>query len=226
MNEIYETIGKFLLVVFIAVCFVIAAALLLLIAPAFVETTMPSNSYAIKITGLSGLAVNETATIMIPIPANAAGVPAMSEEVLTGRYQAFGWRTSIRKTPYGKMLAFTTAERYAPDLSISSGEFETKEEPRLLVPVLATPGNVSATEFTRTSSGTYTTVVFLDGFVPPSENTTPISFNLRYRGGGDMKHLIKEDTWTATVNTTVPGTEPGFIPVPAGYHVTPGGIYL
>jgi hypothetical protein len=199
---------------------------LLFLAVGFVETTLPNNSYAFKITGLSGLAVNGTAMVMVPIPASVDGVPAMSEEVLTGRYQAFGWQTTIRETPYGKMLAFTTTEGYVPDISVSSGEFEKKEEPRLLVPVLATPENVSVEEFSRSSGGTYTTVVFLDGFIPPPENATPITFNLRYQGGGGMKHLIKENVWTATVNATVPGTASGFIPVPAEYHVTPGGLYL
>jgi hypothetical protein len=41
-----------------------------------------------------------------------------------------------------------------------------------------------------------------------------------------MKHLIKENVWTTTVNATVPGTASGFIPIPAEYHVTPGGLYL
>lgn len=100
---------------------------LLFLAVGFVETTMPNNAYAIRITGLSGLAVNGTATVMVPIPANVDGVPAISEELLTGRYQAFGWQTAIRETPYGKMFAFTTTGGYAPDISISSGEFEKKE---------------------------------------------------------------------------------------------------
>ncbi len=198
---------------------------LLFLAVGFVETTLPNNSYAFKITGLSGLAVNGTAMVMVPIPASVDGVPAMSEEVLTGRYQAFGWQTTIRETPYGKMIAFATAEDYAQDISISSGEFETKEEPRLLVPVLATHGNTSVEEFSRGSGGTYTTAVFLDGFVPP-ENATPISFDLNYWGGGSRKHLVNGDLWATTVKTPVPSTESGFVPVPAGYHVTAGGIYL
>ena len=140
--------------------------------------------------------------------------------------QPAGWRAGIRETEYGKMLAFTTTEDYAQDIFLPTGEFEKKEEPRLLVPVLATPDNMSVEEFSRTSGGTYTTVVFLDGFIPPPENATPITFNLRYQGGGGMKHLIKENVWTATVNATVPGTASGFIPVPAEYHVTPGGLYL
>ena len=94
------------------------------------------------------------------------------------------------------------------------------------MPVLATPENMSAEEFSRSSGGTYTTVVFLDGFVSPPENAASISFNIRYQGGGGIKHLIKEDTWTATVNATVSGTASGFVPVSAEYHVIAGGIYL
>ena len=198
---------------------------LLLLLPAFVETTMPNDSYMIKITGLSDLAVNGTATVMIPVPANAEGELAIPEEALVGG-RITGWRTAIRETPYGKMIAFTTTEDYAQDISRPTGEFETKEEPRLLVPVLATPDNVSVAEFARSSGGTYTTVVFLDGFVSPPENATSISFDLEYRGGGGMKYLIEEDTWTATVNTAVSSTESGFVPVPAEYHVIPGGIHL
>ena len=197
---------------------------LLLLLPAFVETTMPNDSYMIKITGLSDLAVNGTATVMIPVPANAEGDLVIFES--SSVLQPAGWQATIRETPYGKMLAFTTTEGYAPDIYVASSEFETKEEPRLLVPVLATPDNASVAEFTRGSGGTYTTVVFLDGFVSPPENATSISFDLEYRGGGGMKYLIEEDTWTATVNTAVSSTESGFVPVPAEYHVIPGGIHL
>ncbi|MDD3932804.1 hypothetical protein [Methanoculleus sp. UBA303] len=197
---------------------------LIFLAVGFVETTTPNNAYIIEITGIGNLDVNGTATVMIPVPANAEGEPVMSE-VFSSK-QVFGWRTAVRETPYGKMLAFTTTDDYAPSISVPFGEFETKEEPRLLVPVLATPENMSVEEFSRTSGGTYTTVVFLDGFVPPEENATPIIFNLRYQGGGGMKHLIKENVWTATVNATVPSTASGFIPVPAEYHVIAGGIYL
>jgi len=219
MDERRNNTKKTVLNLLIAVAILAVVVFLLFLAVGFVETTMPNNSYIIEITGLSGLAVNGTATVMVP-------VPAISEERLTGGRQPFGWQASVRETPYGKMLAFTTTEGYAPDISVPSGEFETKEEPRLLMPVFATPGNASIAEFTRGSGGTYTTVVFLDGFIPPPENATPITFNLRYQGGGGMKHLIKENVWTATVNATVPGTASGFIPVPAEYHVTPGGIYL
>ncbi|WP_292519215.1 hypothetical protein [Methanoculleus sp.] len=220
MDEKHTNTKKTLLIV---VAILAAVIFLLLLLPAFVETTMPNDSYMIKITGLSDLAVNGTATVMIPVPANAEGDLVMFES--SSVLQPAGWRTAIRETPYGKMIAFTTTEDYAQDIFRPTGEFETKEEPRLLVPVLGTPENASVAEFTRGSGGTYTTVVFLDGFVPP-ENATSISFDLEYRGGGGMKYLIEEDTWTATVNTAVSSTESGFVPVPAEYHVIPGGIHL
>ena len=220
----HQTTRKQVKNLLIALCILIAVVFLMFLGPAFVSTATPNNAYIIEITGIGSLDVNGTATVMIPVPANAEGEPVMSE-VFSSK-QVFGWRTAIRETPYGKMLAFTTTDGYGPGISVSSGEFEKKEEPRLLVPVLATPENVSVEEFSRSSGGTYTTVVFLDGFIPPPENATPITFNLRYQGGGGMKHLIKENVWTTTVNATVPGTASGFIPVPAEYHVTPGGIYL
>jgi hypothetical protein len=223
MGEQRTNTKKTLLNLLIAVTILAAVIFLLLLLPAFVETTMPNDSYMIKITGLSDLAVNGTATVMIPVPANAEGELVMFES--SSVLQPAGWRTAIRETPYGKMIAFTTTEDYAQDIFRPTGEFETKEEPRLLVPVLGTPENASVAEFTRGSGGTYTTVVFLDGFVPP-ENATSISFDLEYRGGGGMKYLIEEDTWTATVNTAVSSTESGFVPVPAEYHVIPGGIHL
>ncbi|MDV2480995.1 hypothetical protein F8E02_03020 [Methanoculleus sp. Wushi-C6] len=223
MDESYHKTVKTLLTLLIAVAILAAVIFLLLLLPAFVETTLPNDSYEIRITGLSDLAVNGTATVMIPVPANAEGELVMFEA--SSVRQPTGWRAAVRETQYGKMLAFTTTEGYAQDVFMPFGEFETKEEPRLLVPVLATPDNASVAGFTRGSGGTYTTVVFLDGFVPP-ENATSISFDLRYRGGGGMKHLIKEDTWTATVDATVPGTASGFVPVPAGYHVIAGGINL
>lgn len=228
MDEKHQTTRKQVKNLLIALCIlavvVVLMIFLMFLGPAFVSTATPNNAYIIEITGIGSLDVNGTATVMIPVPANAEGEPVMSE-VFSSK-QVFGWRTAIRETPYGKMLAFTTTDGYGPSISVPFGEFETKEEPRLLVPVLATPDNMSVEEFSRTSGGTYTTVVFLDGFIPPPENATPITFNLRYQGGGGMKHLIKENVWTATVNATVPGTASGFIPVPAEYHVTPGGIYL
>ena len=214
---------KTVLNLLIAVTILAVVVFLLFLGPAFVSTTMPNDSYMIEITGLSGLAVNGTATVMIPVPANAKGELVIFEA--SSVRQPVGWRAVIRETQYGKMLAFTTTESYAQDIFIPTGEFETKEEPRLLVPVLATPDNASVAEFARAMNGTYTTAVFLDGFVP-SENATSISFDLEYQGGGGVKHLIKENIWTATVDVTVPGTASGFVPVPADYYVTPGGINL
>lgn len=223
MDEKYRKTLRTILVVLIAVCIVIAAAFLLLLAPAFVETTMPVDSYVIEIDGLGSLAVNGTATVMVPIPANADGEPVMPGGALTDR-QIDGWQAEVRETPYGKMLAFTTTERYAPDILMPTGEMEKKEEPRLLAPVLATPGNANVAEFCQSSGGTYTTVVFIDGFRPG--NATPISFTLKYKGGAGMKHLVKEDTWTTTVHAKVASTESGFVPVQAEYRVIAGGIYV
>ena len=227
MDEKHQTTRKQVKNLLIALCIlavvVVLMIFLIFLAVGFVETTTPNNAYIIEITGIGSLAVNGTATVMIPVPANAEGELVLFESFVR---QPAGWRAGIRETEYGKMLAFTTTEDYAQDIFLPTGEFEKKEEPRLLVPVLATPDNMSVEEFSRTSGGTYTTVVFLDGFIPPPENATPITFNLRYQGGGGMKHLIKENVWTATVNATVPGTASGFIPVPAEYHVTPRGIYL
>jgi len=223
MNENHKQNWRTILILLVVLCILALMIFLIFLAVGFVEIISPNNSYAIEITGLSSLAVNGTATVMIPVPANAEGELVLFESFVR---QPAGWRAGIRETEYGKMLAFTTTEDYAQDIFLPTGEFEKKEEPRLLVPVLATPDNMSVEEFSRTSGGTYTTVVFLDGFIPPPENATPITFNLRYQGGGGMKHLIKENVWTATVNATVPGTASGFIPVPAEYHVTPGGLYL
>lgn len=223
MDEKHQKTGKTIVLALITVCIVIAAAFLLLLGPAFVETTMPVDSYVIEIDGPGSLAVNGTATVMVPIPANADGEPVMPEGALTD-YQVEGWQAEVRETPYGKMLAFTTTERYAPDILLPSGVRETKEEPRLLAPVIATPGTTSVAEFCRSSGGTYTTVVFVDGFVPG--NATPISFTLEYKGGAGMKHMVKEDTWTTTVHAKVASTESGFVPVQAEYRVIAGGIHI
>ncbi|MBT0732568.1 hypothetical protein KH990_04190 [Methanoculleus bourgensis] len=224
MDERRNNTKKTILNLLIAVAILAVVVFLLFLAVGFVETTMPNDSYEIRIAGLSGLAVNGTATVMIPVPANAKGELVIFEAFSVR--QPAGWRAAVRETQYGKMLAFTTTEGYAQDIFLPTGEFETKEEPRLLVPVLATPDNASVAEFTRAMNGTYTTVVFLDGFVPSPEDAAPISFDLRYRGGGGMKRLIKENTWTTTVNTAVPSTASGFVPVPADYYVIPGGIYF
>ena len=244
MDEQRKRTRKTILAVLVAVCILVVA--IFLFAPAFTETILPGNSYVIEITDLSGLAVNGTATVMVPIPANAEGEPVISEEVFSSQ-RVFGWRAAVRETPYGKMLAFTTTDGYAPDISVSFDEWQTedelrrgplhlrptnltawemKREPRLLVPVLAMPENTSLDEFCRLPNGTYTTVVFLDGFFPSPGETAPVSFSLEYRGEGGMRRFIAENTWTTTVNATVPGTESGFIPVPAEYQVIAGGFRL
>lgn len=46
---------------------VIATAFLLPLVPTYVETTIPVDSYVVEIDGLSGCAVNGTATIMVQI---------------------------------------------------------------------------------------------------------------------------------------------------------------
>ena len=217
---------------------------LFLFAPVFSETILPGNSYAIEITDLPDPAVNGTATVMVPIPANATGEPVISEGAFVGG-QVTGWQAEVRETPYGKMLAFTTTGGYAPDISVSFEVLQTadelqrlplhqrptnltswemKREPRLLVPVLATPDDPGVAEFSLTSSGTYTTVVFLDGFVPSPEDAAAVTFSLEYRGVGGTKRLIRENTWMTTVSTAVMSTESGFVPVPADYRVIAGGI--
>ena len=230
--------------VFKAFTAIFAMIVVLFLLSAFTETVLPGNFYRISITNLPDPATNGTATIMVPIPANATGEPVIPEETFSGA-RVTAWQAAVRETPYGKMLAFTATGECAPDISVSCEVMQTedelqrlprhqrptnltawemKREPRLLVPVLETPGDVGVAEFIRVSSGTYTTVVFLDGFVPPSEDAAVVSFDLSYRGGGGMKHLIKEDTWTTTVHATVPGTTSGFVLVPAEYHVIAGGI--
>jgi hypothetical protein len=216
---------KTVLNLLIAVTILAVVVFLLFLGPAFVSSSIPVNSYIVTITDLSGLAVNGTVTVMVPIPVNVDGVPAISEEAFTRNRQPPGWRTEVRETSYGKMLAFTTTDDCAPDISAPFSELEMKGEPRVLAPVLAMPERMSIAEFTRAPEGTYTTVVFLDGFVPP-ENATSISFDLRYQGGGGKRHLVREDTRTATVNAAFSGTESGFIPVPANYYVVAGGFEL
>lgn len=211
---------------------------------AFTESVLPGNFYTIEITGLPDPAANGTATVMVPVPVNTTGEPVIPEEVFSGA-QVTGWQAEIRGTPYGKMLAFTATEGYAPDISISfeglqtedelrrlplyqrpinQTAWEMKREPRLLAPVLATPDNVSVTEFIQVSGGAYTTAVFLSGFVPSPEDATPITFSFEYRGVGGTERLMRENTWLTTVNTAVMGTKSGFIPIQADYQVIAGGL--
>lgn len=223
---------------------ILSVIVVLFLLFAFTETVLPGNFYTIEITGLPGPAANGTATVMVPIPANVTGEPVISEEALVGD-RVTGWQATVRETPYGKMLAFTTTGECAPDISVSFEVLQTedesqrlplrwrpinltawemKREPRLLMPVLATPDNVSVAEFIQVSNGTYTTAVYLDGFAPPPEDAAGITFSLEYRGVGGTKRLISENTWTTTVNTAVQGAESGFVPVPADYRVIAGGI--
>ena len=230
--------------VFKAFTAIFAMIVVLFLLSAFTETVLPGNFYRISITNLPDPATNGTATIMVPIPANATGEPVIPEETFSGA-RVTAWQAAVRETPYGKMLAFTATGECAPDISVSCEVMQTedelqrlprhqrptnltawemKREPRLLVPVLATPDDPGVAEFSLTSSGTYTTVVFLDGFVPPPEEAAPVTFSLEYRGVGGTKRLMRENTWMTTVGTAVMSTESGFIPVPADYLVIAGGI--
>ena len=223
---------------------IFSVIVVLFLLSAFTETALPGNSYTVEITGLPGPAANGTATVMVPIPANVTGEPVIPEGVFSGARVA-GWQAAVRETPYGKMLAFTATEGYAPNIFVSFEVLQTedesqrlpryqrptnltawemKREPRLLVPVFATPDNVSVAEFIRASNGTYTTVVFLDGFAPPPEDAAEITFRIEYRGVGGTKRLMRENTWMTTVGTAVMSTESGFIPVPADYQVIAEGI--
>lgn len=217
----------------------------LLLLFALTGTVLPKNSYTVEIADLSGLAVNGTATVMVPVPANATGALVIPGEVLAGD-QVTGWQAAIRETPHGRMLAFTTTEDYPPDIFLSfevvqtedkqlrrlprhmrpinRTAWEMKREPRLLMPVLVTPDTMSVAEFIQVSSGTYTTVVFLDGFAPSLEDVAEITFRLEYRGVGGTERLMRESTWVTTVNTVVMGTGSGFVPVPADYQVIAGGL--
>ena len=229
---------------FKALAAIFSVIVVLFLLSAFTETVLPGNSYTVEITGLPDLAANGTAMVMVPIPANVTGEPVISEEALVGDRVA-GWQAAVRETPYGKMLAFTTTGECAPDISVSFEmlqaedelqrlpryqrptnltAWEMKREPRLLMPVLATPDNVSVAEFIRVSNGTYTTDVFLAGFAPSQEDAAGITFCLEYRGVGGTKRLMSENTWTTTVNSAVQGAESGFVPVPAEYRVIAGGI--
>ncbi|WOX56533.1 hypothetical protein [Methanoculleus sp. UBA416] len=99
---------------------------------AFTETVPPGNFYAIEITDLPVPAVNGTATVMVPVPANTTGTLVIPDEVLTGN-QVSGWQAEIRETPYGRMLAFTAAGEYAPDISVSFEVVQTGDEERAAV---------------------------------------------------------------------------------------------
>ncbi|MDD3621810.1 MAG: hypothetical protein PHQ81_05350 [Methanofollis sp.] len=87
-----------ILAVLVAVCLLVVAAGFLLIAPAFVETTLSVNSYVIEVTGLTGLPVDGTATVMVPLPVNMESEQVMSEEVFT-EDQVEGWDVAVQDTP-------------------------------------------------------------------------------------------------------------------------------
>ncbi|MCE5337926.1 MAG: hypothetical protein LLF90_04480 [Methanomicrobiaceae archaeon] len=79
MAEQNKKTRKIILAVLAAVCILALMIFLIFLAVGFVETTTPNNAYIIEITGLGSLDVNGTATVMIPVPANAEGEPVMSE---------------------------------------------------------------------------------------------------------------------------------------------------
>lgn len=113
----------------------------LFLLSAFTETVLPGNSYTIEITGLPDLAANGTAMVMILIPANVTGEPVIPEGAFSGARVA-GWQAAVRETPYGKMLAFTVTEGYAPDIFVSFEVLQAEDESQRL-PLHQRPTNLT-----------------------------------------------------------------------------------
>lgn len=218
--------SKLIIILGLSIAIIIAAVWLMVLAVSFVETTIPANSYLVKVSGLAGLEADGPVTVMVPVPAGIDADLAISRSSLESA-TADGWNTSVVGTPYGTMLSFTSAGENLNDIFYAAGEFETEEEPRLLMPFVGTPGNLSVSEFCRQLDGNYATMVYKNcnlksGTSPPS----PVRVVLEYRGGGGMKHLVKEDAWYSNVDTTFPAGECGYLTVRAGYMVVKGGLTL
>jgi hypothetical protein len=93
---------------------------------------------------------------------------------------------------------------------------------------------MSVEEFSRTSGGTYTTVVFLDGFdkddLDPAagerhpDHVQPQVPGRRRHETPDKGERLDDDGECDRGLRL--GTASGFIPIPAEYHVTPGAMLI
>ncbi|WAI01831.1 hypothetical protein [Methanogenium organophilum] len=213
----------------IAVAVIVSIAVVglaaLLCGPYLVEGAEGNNNYVIRITGMDNTVTDGAATLMVPIPVYLSGEPVFSEANLArvraepGVYRLNpDWNLSVETTPYGDMLVFRSVSGEVSDIDMILAAFDRESGPRLLMPVVSIPGNVSVETFARNNYGKYQSVVYADGLRLSAD--TSADFDLRYIGGGGKKLAFQAPVWESSVRASLPGGNVGFAEAAVTYSVS------
>jgi len=116
------------------------------------------------------------------------------------------------------MLVLRTTKSELSDLDISIAEFDRKFIPRLLMPVINIPGDLTPEEFTKKESGTYESCVNINGSFSPFDE--PIMFNLQYVGGGNKEFMFIEPIWKSSIRKSVSFENIGYSNASVNYLIS------
>ncbi|MDD3978068.1 MAG: hypothetical protein PHI15_07955 [Methanomicrobium sp.] len=197
-----------------------------------VSSSQGNNNYFITISGLDSVKTTGETTIMIPLPVYIDGESVFSDDFIKrvndnpDVYRLNpDWDLSVEDTAYGEMMVLRTTKSELSDLNIGLAEFDRKFIPRLLMPVINIPGDLSLEEFTKKESGAYESCVYIGGTFSLFDE--PIEFNLKYVGGGNKQLMFIEPVWKSSVhkslsfeNTSVSFENMGYSNVSVNYLIS------
>ena len=216
-----KIIGLVIIIILIGFFFVPYS---LIFAPALIESNAGNNNYFIKISGLENLTASGETIIMIPLPAYIDGEQVFSDNLMKrvndepDVYRLnFDWNLSVENTPYGNMMVLKSSESELSDLNIRLAEFDRKSGPRLLMPVVDVPEDLTLEEFSKKEYGTYESLIYISGTFDPVES--PVVFDLQYKGGGGKKFCFETDTWKSSSEKSILPGDTGFSNITVNYII-------
>ena len=184
-----------------------------------------NNNYFITISGLDFVKANGETTIMIPLPVYIDGEPVFTESLLkrvNNEPDVYrlnpDWNLSIENTAYGEMMILRTAKSELSDLDVRLAEFDRKFIPRLLMPVINIPGDLTPEEFSKKESGTYESCLCINGNFTHFDE--PITIHLSYVGGGNKEFMFIEPIWKSSIRKSVSFENIGYSNASVNYLIS------
>ena len=222
--------SKFGPIKILIIAIAVVGAFFLLLYASFIPAWLVSgsegnNNYFIEISGLDSVKATGETIIMVPLPVYIDGEPVFSEGLIKrvndepDVYRLNpDWNLSIENTSHGNMITLRTSESQLSDLNIILAEFDRKHIPRLLMPVINIPGDLSPDEFSKKESGRYESCIYINGSF--SSFDEPIEFYLRYIGGGDKEFMFIEPIWKSSFSKSVSFENIGYSNVSVNYLIS------
>jgi len=191
-----------------------------------VSGSVGNNNYLITISGLDSVKANGETTIMIPLPVYIDGESVFTENMQINIFYDKSdpsltdndWNISVKNTAYGEMMVLRTSKSELSDLDISIAEFDRKFIPRLFMPVINIPGDLTPEEFTKKEYGTYESCISINGNFSPFDE--PIKFNLQYVGGGNKEFIFIEPIWKSSIRKSVSFENIGYSNASVNYLIS------